>query len=244
VISDHLLLLTVASFVIAAVSASVGHAGASGYIALMALLGLASEEIRPVALTLNVLVSAIATIQFRRAGYFSWELFFPLAAASMPYAWIGGYAALPGHLFEKIAGVALLLASVRFLVSPPPETEAAPPSFPAALAVGGWVGLLSGITGTGGGIFLNPILIFLRWAGTKTASAVTAPFILVNSLSGLFGYMSSSGRIPPMATPLLVAAAAGGALGSWYGSGRLDPMAVKRVLGLLLLVAGGKMLIS
>jgi uncharacterized membrane protein YfcA len=241
---DQLLLLTAASFVIAAVSATVGHAGASGYLAVMALLGMAPEEMRPVALMLNVTVSAIGTFQFRRAGHFSWELFFPLAAASIPYAWIGGYATLPGHVFERAAGAALLLAAVRFLTSPPPETEAAPPSFPAALAVGGWVGLLSGITGTGGGVFLNPILIFLHWAGTKTASAVTAPFILVNSLSGLFGYVSSSGRIPPMVTPLLVAAAAGGVLGSWYGSSRLDPMAVKRVLGLLLLVAGGKLLFS
>lgn len=243
-LADHLLLLTVASFVIAAVSATVGHAGASGYIALMALLGLAPEEIRPVALTLNVLVSAIAAVQFRRAGHFSWDLFFPLAAASMPYAWLGGYATLPGHLFEKIAGVALLLAAMRFLVKPPPETEPVKPSFSAALAVGGWIGLLSGTTGTGGGVFLNPTLLFLRWAGTKTASAITAPFILVNSLSGLFGYMSGSGYMPPMVTPLLVAAGAGGVLGSWYGSNRLDPEAVKRILGLLLLVAGGKLLFS
>lgn len=241
---DQLPLLSVAVFVVAFLYSCVGHAGASGYIAVMALLGMAPAEIKPVALALNILVSTIATVQFWRAGLFSWELFWPFAVASMPYAWLGGYATLPGHAFQKLAGVVLLYSSARFFAKPPADREPLPPSRPGALAAGGWIGLLSGLTGTGGGIFLTPLILFMNWARPKQAAAVSAPFILVNSLSGLLGNVTATGTLPSFASILLAAAAAGGVFGSTLGSRRLDAAAIKRLLALVLLIAGLKLLFT
>ena len=177
-------------------------------------------------------------------SFFSWELFWPFAVASIPYAWIGGYATLPGHAFQKVAGAVLLYSSYRFFARPPADIDPVAPSRPGALATGGWIGLLSGLTGTGGGIFLTPMLLFMNWARPKTAAAVSAPFILVNSLSGLLGNVTSTGTFPTFALALLVAAAGGGVLGSYYGARRLDPSGIKRLLALVLLIAGLKLLLT
>lgn len=241
---DQLPLLTTAVFVVAFLYSSVGHAGASGYIAVMALLGMAPAEIKPIALALNILVASIASFQFWRAGLFCRDLFWPFAIASIPCAWLGGYATLPGHAFQKIAGLVLLYSSYRFFARPPLDRESSQPSRPGALAAGGCIGLLSGLTGTGGGIFLTPLLLFLHWARPKQAAGVSAPFILVNSMSGLLGNIANTGTLPSFATALLAAAAAGGAIGSFYGSRHLDAAAIKRLLSVVLLIAGLKLLLT
>ena len=183
--SAELALLAVAVLVIAFLYASVGHAGASGYIAVLSLAGLAPDVIKPTALVLNILVATLATLQFARAGHFSWSLFWPFALLSVPLAFVGGYLVLPTQLFQVLVGAVLLFSAARFLVRPPPEVPGTPPSRPVAIAIGGALGLLAGLTGTGGGIFLTPLMLFLRFARAKTASAVSACFILVNSLAGL-----------------------------------------------------------
>lgn len=238
---NGLWLLALAIALVATLYASVGHAGASGYIAVMSLLGLAPEEIRPLALTLNVLVASIATWQFHRAGWFRWRLFWPFALLAMPTAFLGGWLALPARVFTLLVGAVLLFSAWQLAARAPGEREPVPPKIPVALATGAGLGLLSGLTGTGGGIFLTPLLILLGWARPAYAAAVSAPFILLNSAAGLAGTVLASGRLPEAALPLLVAAASGGALGSWLGSRRLAPQAIKRVLAAVLVIAGLKL---
>ena len=241
---ETLILLTAGVFVIALLYSSVGHAGASGYIAVMTLLSLAPAEIKPIALALNILVASIGSFQFWRAGHFSWSLFWPFALLSVPFAFLGGYLDLPTHVFKVIVGIVLLVSAVQFLVRPPAEGEPHAPAKPLAMGVGAGLGLLSGLTGTGGGIFLTPLLIFLRWAKTKTASATSALFILLNSISGLLGNFSATQTFPKFGVSLLVAAGIGGAIGSHFGSRRLEPLVIKRLLAVVLVIAGTKLIFT
>jgi uncharacterized protein len=237
-------LLCVAILIVALLYSAVGHAGASGYIAVMTLFGLADKTIRPAALVLNVLVAALTTWQFRRAGHFSWRLFWPFALGSIPLAFVGGYVTLPTRGFKMLVGVVLLFSAIRFWWNPR-ETEATQmPKESLSIAVGGGLGLLSGLTGTGGGIFLTPVLLLKRWATTKVAAGVSALFILCNSLSGLLGNISSTRELPVFALPLAASALAGGALGSYFGSQRFAPAAIKRLLAVVLTIAGYKLLFA
>ena len=237
-------MLAAAVFAVAFLYSCVGHAGASGYIAAMTLLGLAPGVIRPTALALNILVAAIASWQFRRAGHFSWTLFWPLALASVPCAFLGGWLNLPAHAFKIAVGLVLLASSARFLLDPPDEPTPTPPAVATALGVGGVLGLLSGLTGTGGGIFLTPLGIFLGWDRTKTIAAVSAAFILVNSVSGLIGFFVKTHAFPGVAWSLGAAAVAGGLAGSYLGSSRLPHAAIKRLLAVVLAIAGFKLLFA
>lgn len=230
--------------VIAFLYASVGHAGASGYIAVMSLFGLAPDVIRPTALVLNVAVASIGTFQFWRAGHFSWRLFWPFALFAVPLAFVGGSLALPIPIFKTLVGTVLLLSAVRFLLRPGDDVVRSTPSRPVALSIGGGLGLLAGLTGTGGGIFLTPILLFFRWARARAAAAVSALFILVNSLAGLAGNLRTTGAIPDVAAPLMVAVVVGGAAGSHLGSRRLSPVFIKRLLAVVLLIAGSKLVLG
>jgi len=228
-------------FVIALLYSSVGHAGASGYIAVMTLFGLAPAEIKPTALALNILVACIGTWQFWRAGHFRWELFWPFAALAIPAAFIGGYLNLPAPVFKIVVGVVLLLSAVRFLVDPREAPETRPPSRWAALLTGGALGLLAGFTGTGGGVFLTPLMILMRWAPTKAASGVSVVFILCNSIAGLLGNLSATQSFPRFALVLAVAAIIGGVIGSYFGSRRLSPVIIKQLLAAVLIIAGLKL---
>lgn len=225
--------------------ASVGHGGASAYIAVMALAGIAPQEMRPTALLLNILVSSIATWRFRRAGYFRWPLFWPFAAVSVPMAYLGGALALPGQAYKVVVGTVLLYAAMQLWRSGrrgEEMREAREPPLAAALATGAVLGLLSGLTGVGGGIFLSPLLLMLGWAGTKQTSAVSAPFILVNSIAGLAAHLVAKGGGLPGYLPALAAAVlAGGWLGAEYGAKRFANPIVRRVLAVVLALAGGKM---
>ena len=237
-------MLALAVFAVAFLYSSVGHAGASGYIAVMTLFGLAPAIVKPTALALNILVAMIASWQFRRAGHFSWKLFWPFALASIPFAFLGGYLNLPTRVFKIVVGAVLLASAARFLFDPPEETAGTPPSRAKSFGVGAGLGLLSGLTGTGGGIFLTPLGIFLRWGGTKTIAAVSAAFILVNSMSGLIGHLSKTKSFPGVAWSLALAALAGGAAGSYLGSARLPHTAIKRLLAVVLAIAGFKLIFA
>lgn len=241
---EYLLLLAVGIFVIAVLYSSVGHAGASGYIAVMSLLSVAPAVIKPTALTLNILVASIGTWQFWRAGHFSWQLFWPFALLSVPCAFLGGYLNLPTHIFKLVLGAILLYSAALFLLRPPPELDPVRPSRFLAVSLGGGIGLLSGLTGTGGGIFLSPLVLFMHWARTKSAAAVSALFILVNSVAGLLGNISSTKQFPAFALALVAAAAVGGSIGSYFGSRRFDPVTIKRFLAVVLLIAGTKLILT
>lgn len=221
-----------------------GHAGASGYIAVMTLAGLAPAELKPAALALNILVASIGTLQFWRAGHFSWRLFWPFAAFSIPFAFLGGYVALPTKEFKILVGLVLLASAARLLFDAPDEHAAHPPSKPASFGAGAGLGLLAGLTGTGGGIFLTPLAIFMRWGSTKTVAGVSAAFILVNSISGLAGHLRAGKSFPAIVAPLAVAAALGGAAGSYLGSRRLAPAVIKKLLAAVLAIAGWKLIFT
>ncbi|MEO8586087.1 MAG: sulfite exporter TauE/SafE family protein, partial [Acidobacteriota bacterium] len=237
--------LTAAVLVVAFLYSSVGHAGASGYIAVMSLFNLAPAEIKPTALVLNVLVASIATWQFWRAGHFSWRLFWPFAVLSVPMAFVGGWVDLPAHAFKVLVGVVLLFSAFRFLFSGSvPDVVEEEPRPLVAIPVGAGLGLLAGLTGTGGGIFLTPLLLLKRWARVKTAAAVSALFILVNSVAGLLGNLGSARNVPSFAIVLGAAAVIGGTLGSYVGSQRFRPVAIRRSLALVLLIAGAKLVLT
>ena len=240
--SEQLSFLTVAIFIVAFLYSCVGHAGASGYIAVMSLFSLAPAVIKPTALTLNIFVACIGTWQFWRAGHFSWRLFWPFAVLAIPMAFLGGYLNLPTAVFNMLVGIVLLFSAARFLFRPPEDAVAQEPSRPVAVSLGAGLGLLAGLTGTGGGIFLTPLLLFMRWARTKPAAAVSALFILVNSVSGLLGNLSSTQRFPSFGVVLAVAAVMGGTAGSYLGSQRFEPTTIKRLLGIVLFIAGAKLI--
>lgn len=245
-ISDAI--LAVAMFVVAVLYATVGHAGASGYLAAMSLAGLPPEVMKPSALTLNIFVALVATWKFARAGAFSARLFWPLALASTPCAYLGGYLTLPPHLYKPLVGLVLLYAafrSFRSAAAPDPELRPALPlSALASMGVG--LGFLSGLTGVGGGIFLSPLLLALRVAEPRVISGVAAAFILVNSAAGLLGVLTAAETppLPPALPAWLLAALLGGTLGAELGSRRLANPAIKRLLAAVLLLAALKMIFA
>ena len=237
-------LLALSLLAIAFLYSSVGHAGASGYIAVMSLFSMAPTEIKPTVLALNILVASIGSWQFWRAGHFSWPLFWPFALLSIPCSYLGGYLNLPSRAFNILVGIVLLLSAARFLIRSPIELEPHPPSKPVAYGVGAGLGLLAGLTGTGGGIFLTPLVILMRWARIKTASAISALFILVNSVAGLLGNISSTKSFPTFALPLAVAVIIGGSAGSYLGSQRFPHVTIKRLLAMVLIIAGSKLILT
>ena len=241
---DLLVALTAGVFIIAILSSSVGHAGASGYIAVMSLLSIAPAVIKPTALSLNILVASIGAWQFWRAGHFRWALFWPFALLSFPLAFLGGYLNLPTQVFKILVGVVLLFSAFRLLAKPPVESEPHDPPRAVALGAGAGMGVLAGLTGTGGGIFLTPLLLFMHWARAKQAAAVSALFILVNSIGGLAGNIGATKSFPSFALVLLVAAGIGGAIGSYFGSRKFDPTLIKRLLAVVLLIAGCKLIFT
>ncbi len=245
---DPIILALAAAMLVAAFAyASVGHGGASAYLAALALAGVAPAEMRPIALALNILVSAIGTWKFQRAGYFRWRLFWPFAIVSIPLAFLGGAIVLPGHTYKILVGVVLVYAAWQLWMSARLGDEIRTPREPPlawAMAVGAVLGLLSGLTGVGGGIFLSPLLLILGWAGTKQTSATSAPFILVNSIAGLAaGFTMKSAALPSQIWILAAAVLVGGWFGAEYGSRRFANPAVRRILALVLALAGGKMVL-
>lgn len=238
------IILTALIFIAALLFSSVGHAGASGYLAAMALMGIAPDLMKPAALTLNILVSVIATVKYTRVGAFSWHLFWPFALASIPFAFLGGTLTLPGHAYKPLVGAVLIYAawrSFRTAHHPANDVTARPP-LAMLLIAGAALGFLSGLTGVGGGIFLSPLLLFFRWAEVRVISGISAAFILVNSVAGLLGVLTSTPTFPSALPYWAIAAIAGGFIGAEYGSKRLANPTIKKLLALVLVIAGVKMI--
>lgn len=240
----NLILLGLVIGVIAFLYSSVGHAGASGYIAVMALWGLQVSEIRPTALILNIMVASITAFQFWQAGHFSWKLFWPFALLSVPAAYFGGYLQLSASILTIIIGLVLIFSAVRLFFRKEDPPQITPPSLPTAIGVGAGIGFLSGLTGTGGGIFLTPTLLFFKWANIRRAAGISALFILVNSISGLVGYFTSTHNLPALGIVVGPAAVIGGVLGSRLGSRRFPVRVISLMLATVLIIAGFKLIFT
>lgn len=238
-------ILIVLVFLASALYAAVGHAGASGDIAAMGLVGIPAASMKPIALILNVFVATIATYKFHRSGYFSWSLFWPFAITSVPAAFMGGRISLPSQIYRPVVGFVLLYAAYRLVGSSikhsGPEFTTRPPLL-AAILWGAGIGLLSGLTGVGGGIFLSPLLLLAGWAETRQSAGVSAAFILVNSIAGLAGNLSVVHEPPMLVLWLIPAAALGGVVGSYFGSQRFNPSTLRLLLAVALVVAAVKMI--
>ena len=236
------ILLTALIFLAALLYSSVGHAGASGYLAAMALFQLSPTEMRPTALVLNLVVATIGAIQFSRAGCFSWNIFWPFAMFSVPCAFVGGFWKLPDGIYKIVLGLVLLFAAWRlaFKQSTHASQEPKPVRFSLAMLFGVPIGFLSGLVGVGGGIFLSPVLLLLGWADPRKTAGVSVMFILVNSASGLFGTFCSGKSISvlPKIVWWIPAVLLGGLIGSGLGSRRLAPMLMRRLLAVVLVIVG------
>ena len=235
-------------FIIALAYASVGHAGASGYIAAMSLVGLAPATIRPVALALNVLVASIGVWRFHRAGLIDWKRLSPFVLGSMPTAFLAAKYLHSPELIKRVLAAVLLFAAIQLWRTAAgaarDDTTARAPNALLAFGAGAAIGLVSGLTGTGGAIFLTPLLLFAHWARTREASGLSAGFVLANSLAGLAGLNAAAINFPT-AMPLWFGAVALGALlGARLGTSTLPVPILKRVLALVLLVAAGKLALT
>jgi len=241
------ILLTVLIFAAAVLYSSVGHGGASAYLAAMALMSVAPEVMKPTALCLNILVAGIGTVRFYRAGCFSMRTFWPFAITSIPLAFLGGSLGLPAAIFKRLLGLVLVFAAVRMTVlnfkSAPAPTITRPP-LPAALLAGGGIGLLSGLTGTGGGIFLSPLLLLMRWADVRVTAGVSAAFVLLNSAAGLAGNVLSVRSLLPSILYWGPAAVLGGILGSGLGSRRFAQTTLRYLLSGVLVIAAAKLIFA
>lgn len=233
------MLLTGAVFAAAALYSSVGHGGASAYIALMALAGLAPEEIRPAALVLNIVVASFGAYRFIRAGRFDFSVFWPLAATAIPAAYLTGGIALPEAVYRPLLAAALGAAALRYLIWPQidaAKTARAPRKI-VALPAGAALGAIAGLTGIGGGVYLSPLLVFTGWADAQKATGIAACFIVVNSLAGLAGRASSLMTLPTYLPWLAAAAILGAGLGTALSLKTFDKKGVLRVMGIVLGVA-------
>jgi uncharacterized membrane protein YfcA len=225
--------------VVAFMYASVGHGGASGYLAMMALVGVPLMVMKPTALILNIFVAGISFVFFRQAQHFRWKLFYPFAITSIPAAFAGGMITINPTLYKQVLGVFLLIAILRILgvfgKTNPNQNE--PVHTPLALLIGLGIGFFSGMIGIGGGIILSPVILLLRWGNMKEAAAVSALFIWVNSVSGALGFVLGGGEIPMEASFLIPAALIGGTFGAIYGSKKFSNVTLKYILSIVLFIA-------
>lgn len=223
---------------------SVGHGGASGYLAVMALLGVAPAIMKPAALTMNIFVAGWVAWRLYRAGYFNARLFWPFAFGSIPLSFVGGLLVLPGNFYRYVVGAALIVAAIRLLMEARDQPARSTPPPMLAVAVGAVLGFVSGLTGVGGGIFLSPLLLFLRWADMRHTAALSATFILLNSIAGLAGYLTTGAAVPSGLPWMVLAALAGGVVGAELAVRRLAPVKLRRLLGVVLGIAAVKMFLT
>ncbi len=242
---DSFLLFYLLLFVVAFLYASVGHGGASGYLALMAIFSVTPEVMKPTALLLNLFVSLTSFIQFYRGKHFIGKIFLPLAIASIPMSFIGGLMVVQADVYKKILGLLLLIPIVRFMFFRNPEIhETRQTNISLSLVIGGAIGLLSGLIGIGGGIILSPILLLLKWTDQKQTAAISALFIFVNSLAGLAGQLTKGIQFTPDMFWYVVIAFAGGLGGAWFGALKFRQGLLKNILASVLLLAVYKLLFT
>jgi len=231
-------------FLVSLFYSSVGHGGASGYLAALGILGISTELMRPAVLVLNLFVSAIAFMQYYRAGHFRWSLFYPFAILSIPMAYLGAFVKLGPVVYKQVLGICLIIAVLRILglFNRKSDGPSSPMPLYAGLLIGAVLGFLSGMIGIGGGIILSPIILLFRWGNMKETAAVSALFIFVNSLASLSGLWKQGTPWPPHLALWIVVVVAGGLLGSWWGSRRAENTVLRNVLAGVLLLAAVKLI--
>lgn len=242
-----LLIVAFLIFAVAVLYSSVGHGGASGYLAVLSLFAVAPATMSSTSLVLNVLVATTSLVAYYRAGYLSLKLAGPFMLLSIPAAFVGGLVHISDRTYFLILALVLLAAAFRLGISLPSSSAEGPNkdvNLFASLAIGGAIGLLSGVVGVGGGIFLSPVLLLKRWADPKQTSAVAAVFIVVNSLAGLGGRFLRGGLEFGSFVPLIVAAFLGGIVGSYYGANKLSGLVLRRLLAIVLVLAAIKLIIT
>ena len=225
---------------------SVGHAGASVYIAILTLFGIATPVIKPTALVLNICIATFTSWRFIKKGYFDFKVLKPIAIGAIPFAFLGGYINAPSHVYKAIVGVILIISAISLLTkaSERIDSNIHHPSFLLAMISGAMIGFLAGLTGTGGGIFLSPLILFLGWSTTRETSGIAAVFILLNSLFGLAGNYASIQNLPSQLPLFVIATMIGAIIGTTLGIKIYSTKTIKRVLASVLFIAGLKLLLT
>ena len=232
-------------FVVAFLYAAVGHGGASGYLALMALFGMMPDIMKPTALLLNLFVSLSAFVLFYKEGHFKWKVFLPFALASIPFSFLGGMISIDANIYKKILGILLLIPVIRLAAFPNKESDDLKKStFFLSLLIGACIGFLSGLIGIGGGIILSPVLLLLAWTDQKQTAAISALFIFVNSMAGLAGQLTKGINFQSEMFILVGVAFAGGLVGAWFGAKKFNQNILKYLLAVVLLMASIKLLLT
>lgn len=240
--------LPLAFFAVALLYSSVGHAGATGYLALMALAGLAPEVMRPTALVLNLAVACIAVVRFAHAEQLPWRTLPYFVIGSIPAAYLAGSLEIPDTIYRPLLATVLIAAALRLAARAQMDVSSAraalPPRGLVAALVGGFIGLLAGATGTGGGVFLTPLVIARRWASTRAAAGLSAGFILANSIAGLAARPASLDLLPATLPLALAAAAVGGLIGSELGARRVSLITLRRILAAVMVIAATRLVVG
>lgn len=242
----QLIILGIAFFLVALLYSSVGHAGATGYLAVMALAGIQPALMKPTALVLNIIVATIACYKYYNRSAISLRLLTPLILVSIPCAYLGGRINLPPLYYKPLVGFFLLFAAYKafFTAKQSADYIVKTANWPVLCLVGGILGFLSGLTGVGGGVFLSPLMLALHWAPIRTISGTAAGFILVNSIAGLAGLLSSTPQTLDGMTWWVLAVIVGGYIGAEFGSHRFKPATIQKLLSGTLLIAGIKLVSS
>lgn len=243
--SEYLVLFYILLFLVAFLYSSVGHGGASGYLALMAIFEIAPEVMKPTALLLNLFVSLTSFIQFYRGKHFLWKVFLPFAITSVPLSFVGGSITVDGHIYKKILGILLLIPIARFLFFGSIKVyETRKSNFWLSLVIGGAIGFLSGLIGIGGGIILSPVILLLKWTDQKQTAAISALFIFVNSLSGLAGQLTKGIQFSTGMITFVAIAFVGGLCGAYFGALKFKQTVLQYVLAGVLMLAVYKLLFT
>jgi uncharacterized membrane protein YfcA len=225
--------------------AAVGHGGASGYLALMALFSFAPDTMKPTALLLNLFVAAISFIHYAKSGYFNKKLFLSFAITSIPLAFVGGLIEVDASIYKKVLAILLIFAILKMLNVFGKESDTIKDvKVWQGLSIGGVIGFFSGLIGIGGGIILSPVILLMKWGKMKEAAAVSALFIWVNSAAAMGGQLSSGVKIDAQAFLLVGIAVIGGFLGGYLGSKKFNNQGLRYMLAFVLLIACVKLFLT